>query len=397
MQRLVIIVLIILAVIAITPLFIDIRGYVLIALGDFNIEFSVFAGIVMLTILIISILAALKVFKGGLRLGFGTWNKIAYASRRRGQRDFNKGLACFALGDYKQAEHLLARSAQPSQNEDTAYLLAATAAQNQSLSANTKHYLQAIDDNKGTIKNLGLDSILVRVKLLLSQKANKDARTLIDQYHKHIGHDARLLSLEIDLCLTEQRFETAIDYLVSARKQKAIDESKIEQWEDTAFYQQFNKLMLTQDHNATHEFWQKQSRKIKHRESVIFAYAKVLAEHKITAPLNDILLPAIKKEASEQFLNRVKQLPLSNTEELITAVQKHLHKNASSAKWLSTLGHLALAGEQYSMAEKVFNSLTNLPDSPYNKEDLVAFAKTLSAQQNHLAANQLYAKIVALN
>lgn len=395
MKRIVLIIVFALLVIALTPYFVEVRGYVLIAIGDLNIEFSVFAGIVMLTIFIFALFFVLKVFKGGLNLSFGAWNKIAYASRRRGIRNFNKGIACYVLGDYKQAEHLLVKSAEPSQSENTAYLLAASAADKQSLHANTKHYLTQIDDSATTVKELGLDSILVRLQLHLSQKEYANGRKLIDEYHKHIGHDARLLSLEIDLCLIEARYQTAIDYLPAARKQKAIDSQKIEHWETTAFTHQFSDLVTNKDQKHLTEYWQNLPRKIKQREPVLLAYCNVLAQNQIMEPLTDILLPMLKKDVSDTFLKNIRCLPIQKTDELITIVQKHLQKVPISAKWLSTLGYLAYTGKQYSLAEKSYNSLTNLEGERYDEVDLASFAKTLSAQENYKAANQLYANIVS--
>jgi HemY protein len=81
-------------------------------------------------------------------------------------------------------------------------------------------------------------------------------------------------------------------------------------------------------------------------------------------------------------------------------VQKQLHKNVHSGKWLSCLGHLALVSGQYSMAEKAFGSLLKLEDEDYgvqyDLQDLQALAKAHSYQGQYQAANDIWLKASTL-
>ena len=394
MKRLIILILIFFAAVAISPLLINEKGYILIAMGDITVESTVVTAIIMLVLVFIGLLLSLKVFRGSWQLGLGTWHKIAFASRRRGLRDLKKGMTAYVLDDYSQAEHLLAKSAEPSQFEQTAYLMAAAAAEKQNLPSNINHYLKLADSFGANLKQGDLEGVLVKIKLLMGQEKFAEARKLIDEHHKLIGHDYRLLVLEIDLCIIEQRYQTAIDYLPAARKQKAIGNERISRWEDECFYGEFFRIIKEQDNDSLAQYWKKLPRKIRQLETVLFAYCRVLAENQLTSPLNDILLSPLKKEASVEFLHRLRSLPISKPDELIHIVQKHLHQNPHSEKWLSCLGHLALAGKQWSMAEKAFNTLFHLESYREDRADLKACAKARSAQGNHQGANELLIKIV---
>lgn len=397
MKRSIILILLFFAAVAISPFLINEKGYILIAMGDLTIESTVVTAIIMLVLTFVSLLLSLKVLKVGWNIGFGTWNKIAFASQRRALRAFNKGIACYILEDYPQAEQLLAKSAESSQSPNTAYLLAASSAEKQSSAINTKHYLSLINTDESAVKALGLDSVLVRIQLHILHKDYKNARLLMDDYHKHIGHDARLLSLEIDLCLIEQRYLTVIDYLVMARKEKTITDLRIAQWEAQAFYPYFGLLLKDSDQQALQQYWQSLARKVKQHEAVIFAYCRVLAENNIIEPLNDLLLAPLKKDASVNFLKGLQSLPLEKADKLISLVQKHLHKDNHSAKWLSALGHLAAVSGQGQMAEKAFTCLINLPGQQFDRNDLKALADVYQLQENFAQANDIYLKIMALN
>lgn len=379
---------------AVSPAISD-KGYILISLGDKIIELTIVSASIMLTLLFISLILLLIMFGAISRIGFRGWNKIAFASHRRGLKNFNRGIAAFILEDNQQAEHLLAKAAEPSKFPRTAYLLAAAASSKQSLRSNTNHYLGLLAQEEHTIKTSGLESILVTIKLLMVQEDFAQARTIIDEHHKHIGHDARLLSLEIELSLQENRFTYVIDQLVSARKQKTINDEKIAQWEAIAFYGAFSETMRQESKNALALFWQKLSKKLKQREAILFAYCQVLAEHKITEPLNKILLPVVKKGADIKFLQNIRLLPISAADELISVVQKHLHHDQHSGKWLSCLANLAAKSQQLPMAEKAFNSLVNLDGQQYDITDLLAFSHVLEQQGDFQKANQVLNKVVA--
>lgn len=397
MKRIVLWILLILTffvVMAVSPAISD-KGYILISLGDKIIELTIVSACIMLTLLFISLILLLIMFGAISRFGFRGWNKIAFASRRRGLKNFNRGIAAFILEDHQQAEHLLAKAAEPSNFPRTAYLLAAAASSKQSLRSNTNHYLGLLAQEDHTIKNSGLESILVTIKLLMMQEDFEQARTIIDEHHKHVGHDARLLSLEIELSLQEKRFSYVIDQLVSARKQKTITDEKIAQWEATAFYGAFSEKMRQESKDALALLWQKLSKKLKQREAILFAYCQVLAEHKISEPLNKLLLPVVKKGADVKFLQNMRLLPISAADELISAVQKHLHHDQHSGKWLSCLANLAAKSQQLPMAEKAFNSLVNLDGQQYDTTDLLTFSQVLEQQGDFEKANQVLNKVVA--
>lgn len=394
-MKLLLLVLLFLSAIAISPVLIGEKGYILIAMGDLTVESTVVTAIIMLSLAFIALLMVLKFFRGGLNFSFAAWNKIAFANRRKALRDLNKGIAAYVLGDYKQAEHLLAKSAEASSLEHIAYLVAADAAQKQALKPNTEHYLALLEQKTNTLKVAGLEAILIKIKLLIGQQNYAQARVVIDEHHKHIGHDARLLSLEIELSLIEQRFDYVIKQLNAAKKQKSIDGQTITRWQQQAFYGAFNSLVKQQDNTALMEFWQQLTKKDKHNEVIVLAYCRVLAENQINQPLAKILLPILKKGADTRLLASVRTLPITQADSLMAAAQKHLHSEPHNALWLSLVAHFATASQQWSLAEKAFNSLVNLEGQPYDKVDLLAFSQVLEQQGQLDKANQVLRKIHA--
>ena len=388
------------AVLAISPLLIDEKGYILIAMGETIIELTVLSALIILTLFAIAAFITFKLLHGGFNISFKAWNKVAFASRRRGIANFNKGLAAYMLEDYRGAEQLFIKSAEPAKRQQSAYLLAAAASAQQELDANTNHYLALLEQETTKLKQSDIASLIVKIKLLMKQarpEGYKTARVLIDENHKQIGHDPRLLSLEIDLCLIEKRFQVAVDHLGAARKEKTISDKVIQAWEAKSYYGAFNDIICQQDQDSLQAYWQNLARKVKQHEAVLFAYCPVLAEQNITEPLTKLITPMLKKQPNDSFLKQLRSLPIKQSEPLIALVQKHLHNDSKNAQWLSCLGHLAVMSEQWSMAERAFGSLVRLEanqhEKQYDKQDLQALARALTEEGQHQAANEVWVKI----
>ncbi len=399
MIRFIAIIILFFAVLALSPLLIDEKGYILIAMGETIIELTILSAMILLSLFSISAFVLYQALRGTLNISFKAWNVFAFASRKRGIANFNKGLAAYMLEDYQGAEQLFAKSAEPAKRQKSAYLLAAAASAKQQLDSNTNHYLDLLEQETEKSANGDLASLIVKVKLLMNQASAdtyKKARKLIDENHKQIGHDTRLLALEIDLCLIENRFESAVDYLVIARKEKSISEEAIKNWESTAYYGAFNHIVTTQDEKSLLNYWKSLGRKVKQREIPLFAYCRVLAEQSITEPLIKLISPMLKNQPKANYLKQLRSLPMKQSEPLIALVQKHLHGDNLNPLWLSCLGHLALMSEQWSMAEKAFGSLIKLEGKQYDKQDLQAFAKALTEEGQHQAANEVWVKVQAM-
>ena len=306
MIRFIVIIILFFAVLALSPLLVDEKGYILIAMGETIIELTILSAMIMLTLFSISAFILYKVLRGTLNISFKAWSTIAFASRRRGIANFNKGLAAYMLEDYQGAEKLFAKSAEPAKRQQSAYLLAAAASAKQQLDSNTNHYLDLLEQESSKAKTDDAANIIVKVKLLMNQDSSDaygKARSLIDQNHKLIGHDARLLALEIDLCLIEKRFTTAVDYLSIARKEKAISDETVQAWEAKAYYGAFTDIISQQDEASLLAYWKSIGRKVKQQETVLFSYCQVLAEQNITEPLIKIITPMLKKQPNDRFIS----------------------------------------------------------------------------------------------
>ena len=270
MKRLVLLFIIFFTAVAISPFLIGEKGYILIAMGNFTIESTVVTAGIFLFITFIALLLLLRLFFGGIHFSKGAWKKITFASQRKAQKNFKQGVASYLVESYGDAEKYLIKSAERASEPSTAYLLAASAAQKQvgeDKSANIDYYFKCLftlETNTSTIEHA-----LVAIKLQTQLQNFNAAEQLLTQYHKHIGHDERLLVLAIELAMSQQHFKQALDYLPQIHKAKVFSQTKLHDMESTIYKGYFLSLITDDGADALTSFWKTLPRKDKSKQHII--------------------------------------------------------------------------------------------------------------------------------
>ena len=381
-----------LLLVALAPLLIDEKGYILIAMGDLTYELTVVSALIFLVMA--SFVFAFIYW--GMRLGFKfsskTWRKMAFSSKAKAKQQFQKGLAAYLLKDYARAEELMAKCAEHAELANSAWLVAAEAANKQGDFAKTQNYLQLINEHPQAQENFSFETLLVAGRLNIENKQFTNTRDMLDSNHTLIGHDARLGGLDIEVCIHEQRFEQAIEQLKTVKKDKNLSAESIYRWESRAYSGLFNDMVQKESIESVAKYFKGLSRKEKQSEGILLAYTDCLNTNGLTDKLDDLILPLLKKNASPTFINRLKELPLENNEHIIAAVQKVLQKQPENTLWLSALANLCVANKDYSKAQKAFISLLKIQQDP---NDLKNYANLLVLMGEHQQANRVYQELLA--
>ncbi|TRX55176.1 heme biosynthesis HemY N-terminal domain-containing protein [Thalassomonas sp. M1454] len=380
-----------LLLIAFAPLLIDEKGYILIAMGDLTYELTVVSALIFLTIATFIFIFLYWGFRLGFKFSSKTWRKMAFSSKAKAKQQFQKGLSAYLLGDYKQAEELMAKCAETAELANSAWLIAADASHKQGLSANTENYLKFISEHPKAQENFSYETLLAATRLNLADKQFTKAREILDKNHTLIGHDARLLGVDIELCLQEQRFEKAIELLKQVKKDKSVNNDEVTNWELKANIGYFSELNQKQSIEAVAKYYKGLSRKERQSEGIILAYAHCLSAYGLSDRLDDLVLPLIKKGASPTFIKALSKLNIEQPGHLVANIQKILLKQPDNTLWLSALANLSVSAKDYDKAQKAFITLLKIEQHP---DDMQSYAQLLELKGEHQQANRVYQEIL---
>lgn len=391
MIRVFIKVIVLLLIIAIAPMLIGEKGYIIIGMDDVSYEMTIGAALTLLFFLIMIFGLVFISLRFGFKVSSKTWRKMAFTNKAKAKQQFQQALAAYLLEDYAKAEELMAKCAESSELANSAWLIAAFAAHKQGLTANAENYLQLLNEHPQAQHNFTFETLLAAGKLNLAEQQFSKTRALLDNNHKLLGHDARLSGLQIELCLHEQNFAKAIELLTDLTKDKTLAQDTVTQWRLQAFSGHFEHLVTTESISSVSKYFKSLSRKERQNEGIILAYANSLNAHGLTNQLEDLVLPCIKKDASPTFINMLKVLPIKNSQHLIASIQKILLKQSDNVIWLSALAHLCAANNEHDKAQKAFITLLKLQQ---NSDDLKRYAELLETMGEHQQANRVYQELL---
>ncbi|WP_371374735.1 heme biosynthesis HemY N-terminal domain-containing protein [Thalassotalea aquiviva] len=390
-MRLLVLFILLLLGVAVAPLLIEEKGYVLISLAGYSWEMTVLGVIALLLILAFVLTSLIWFIRRCLIFGSNTWNFWLFKSERKAKNQFENGIAAFLCDDYARAENLLANSAIASKLPTTAWLVSAVSAHKQSKTAERENYLNYINDYPKAQQDFSTETLLVTLTLRLKANDFKRARDLLDHHHKLIGHDHRLLFIETKVCLHEQRYQVAIETLKQLRKQKQADSEQLTELEYAVFKAYLQDLYHQKNIAAVETAYKELSRKDRQQEGILLAYIELIAQHGSHQQADDIILPLLKKSHNEALLNKLKQLPIKVSQNVIASIQKQLLKHPENRFWLSVLAHFCGNNGEHEKARKAFISALKIRQTP---EDLQRYAKLLQQLGEFEQASRAYEELV---
>ncbi|MDN3652772.1 heme biosynthesis HemY N-terminal domain-containing protein [Thalassotalea ponticola] len=386
----ILLVLALLTAIAVAPFLIDEKGYILIAMGNLTIEMTVVSALLMLVIGTIVGLLLISIIRFGWKMTSSTWRKLLFSNEAKANKAFQQGLGAYLLGDYQNAETLLANSAEKVQFSNTAWLFAAKSSDALNNNANTQNYLQLLVEHPDAKQDFSIESLLLTAKLQMQLGYFDKARQLLNDNHTLIGHDTRLIALDIDINTALDNYNAALDGLKRLRKRKDISTETLYELEYAAYKGLYDQLTRDKSIDAVSSHYQSLSRKEKQSEGVVLAYADTLIANGLSKDFEGLVLPHINRKSSTHFINALKTLPVRHAQHVIDSIQKLLQKNPDNPVWLSALAHLCYADKQIDKAQKAFVSLFKIRR---DKADLLTYARLLEEQGEHQQANRIYREL----
>ncbi len=256
-------------------------GYVLIAYNGYTLESTLWALLLALMVVIISIKALsgiIRLFIGGAGLVYPLSSK---ARRRRSQKLANKGLILFANGHWKQAQKVLSQAGDTGASPLTSYLVAARAAcANNDMDACKENLRKADEVAPAAYMAIGI----TQAEAQLSQRQLEQALATLQSLRKKSPKHPYVLKL------LKQTYEQLSDWqslaklLPSLRKLKVLNSEALESLEKNIYNELFEQAWskgrsqreLTTRITPANQVWQSLSKPQRRNHELAYSYARCL-------------------------------------------------------------------------------------------------------------------------
>ncbi|MFC3393506.1 protoheme IX biogenesis protein HemY [Brenneria rubrifaciens] len=361
MLRVLLLFLILIAGVVLGPMVAGHQGYVLIQTHSYNIETSVTGLAIMLVLLFLALLSVEWVIRRIFRTGARTRGWFLGRKRSRARKQTKAALLKLVEGDYLQVEKLLTRNADHAEQPVVNYLLAAEAAQQRGDEFRTKQYLERAAEIADTNQ---LPVEITRVRIQLARHEDHAARHGVDRLLETAPRHPEVLRLAEQAFLRTSAYNALLDILPAMRKMPAYDEEHVLALQQQAYIGLMNQAMADGGSEGLKQWWNSQSRKIRHEVPL----QAVMVEHLIECDDHDtaqkIVLDGLKRQYDERLVLLMPRLKAGNPEQLEKMLRQKIKQQGATPLLNSTLGQLLLKHGEWQQANDAFRAaLEQRPDA----------------------------------
>ena len=336
MSKAIITVVIALVVLALAPVAIGEKGYVLIAFNDYTIEGTITAFVIAIILLAAFSFVIYKLLRYVLSLYGITRFKWASRADKRKLNNLKTGVWQFINRDFTGAQQSLAKAHVPAGWESIAQAISARAALESGNKADARLHLEKVAQQ---------DASNIAQMLVESEQAE-----LAKESMEQITKNKKATNLELanfaEYLVAQQDWSTLNDQLSRFEKKHALSD---EQWQ-----QLFERYFAALDLNALNSAYGNLPKKLK--EKAEFHYLTNLASFSPEQTDKCLLKLAKGDKYREvwQILSKCNNTKLFDTQKFI---QSRLKKLPEDETLLLTLAYIAKAQGDFELACKVFNKV----------------------------------------
>ena len=361
------------------PMLIGEKGYVLVALGNYTIEFTVVSLVFMLIAAVVLLYVALRLIKSSSStlVNAGRWFSLGRSNKQ--EIAFYDGLFALALGDKTQAQAKM-ELAKSNRFYGFNYLALGQLALQQGDSQTAETWFKkAKSDGNAQCKKT---TVLLQAQQALQSGNPQLALDTIDELEN--PKDPQVVRVRAQAMAATEQWKELAEALPNWKK--ALGEQYNHYNERTAMLQ-FAEIASKQGANQLKEHWQNLPRKQRNDETYRLAFLQQLIHQGMHQDTQTYLVDWYhKKPLSPQVLTMIKSLRLSQPTHLIKLLESGIKNHPDVPEYYAALGHIAFHAGDNQLCEKVLVKALALDET---EQELLLLAELY--ERNHAFEQALQA------
>ena len=369
-------------------------GYVIIGLGDWVLETSLYFVMIFVTLSFVALFIGIRFLTGAARLPESIKRRNTEQRGRKSLEALLSGLIDTIEGKWEKAERGLIRHAADSNLPLLNYLTAARAAHARGAAEQRDDYLKLASKSAPEAE---LAVQISRVKLLMGTHQYAEAIEHLNQINRTAANHPVVLKL-MGEAYTQTRDWDALHHLIPVlRDAKLLPETELRPLEVQAYRSLLEKRALTRDATLIREIWRRVPSGIRLETSVVLPYCQGMIDAGMAEEVEEELRLALGRDWQPPLLRLYAQIQLNDAARQLLSAEDWLGPHRDDADLLHILATLALrAGHRDKARAYVQRSLELQPtaeackivgDLLFERGDYVA-ASTAYRQGMRLAAGE---------
>lgn len=350
MLRLLFLLLILVAGIALGPMLAGHQGSVLIQTENYDIKMSVTGLAILIALLFIVLFCVEWILRRVFHTSSRTKGWFIGRKSTRARKQTRAAMLKLTEGDFSQVEKLLTRNADHAEQPVVNYLLAAEAAQQNGDTQKINDYLTRAAELADT-DQLPVD--ITRVRIQLSQGEYNAARHGVDQLLNDAPRHPEVLRLAQQAYLKTGGYASLLEIIPSIEKAKLYDEDTLEALRREAYVGLMNQAVSEGGSEGLKQWWKDQPRKVRNDSRLKAELASYFIDCDDNEQAQRIILDGLKHQYDERLVLLIQKLHTGNPEPLEKELKMQIKEHGATPLLNSTLGQLLMQHGEWEQANQL--------------------------------------------
>lgn len=369
-------------------------GYVIIGLGDWVIETSLYFVVIVLITLFLCLYFSIRFLTGAAKLPSSLKQRDSEQRGKRSLEALVAGLIETAEGKWEKAERNLIRHAADSKLPLINYLTAARAAHARGAHEQREDYLKLAEDNT---PQAGLAVGLTRAELLIRSRQYHEALEHLTQLNKATPNHPVVLRLMCEAYQQTRDWEALHHLIPLLREGKLLGEPELKALEIEAYRVLLEKRAMTLDPALLREIWRIVPNHMRTVTAVQIPYCTGMIDAGVGEEVEEELRLALGRDWNPTLLSLYARLEAPDAARQLHDAEEWLGPHREDARLYQMLAQFALRAGQAEKAadylrqslelEPVMEACKLLGDQFFEARNFVA-ASTIYRQGLKLAAGE---------
>ncbi|MBK5145494.1 protoheme IX biogenesis protein HemY [Budviciaceae bacterium BWR-B9] len=391
MLRLLFLLLILVAGIAVGPMLAGHQGAVMIQTDNYDIKMSVTGLAILIALLFIVLFCLEWVLRRIFHTSARTKGWFIGRKSTRARKQTRAAMLKLTEGDFSQVEKLLTRNADHAEQPVVNYLLAAEAAQQNGDTQRVNDYLSRAAELADT-DQLPVD--ITRIRIQLAQGEYHAARHGIDQLLNDAPRHPEVLRLAQQAYLKTGGYASLLEIIPSIEKAKLYDEDTLETLRLDTYIGLMDQAMSEGGSEGLKLWWKNQPRKVRNNQTLQVELASHFIDCDDNEQAQKIILDGLKHQYDERLILLIQKLESGNPDPLEKELKMQIQEHGATPLLNSTLGQLLMKHGEWEQASAVLKqAIEQHPDA----KDYALLADALDKLNRTQEAAQIRRQGLALS
>ncbi len=337
-------------------------GYVLIAIGGYTIESSVWFAIAVLILVLLIFYASLRLLRK-LAVSHGSFKLwLEFRGSKRSAKLVNDGIINWIEGNWEKSRNVFLKSAKHSETPLLNYLMAARASYKLGENERVFEYLQAAEKSDG---NAGIAIELTQAEMRLEAGQYEQALATLVRARRNAERHPYVLELLCKAYLGVKDWSSLLKLVEEVKKYKIFSPQKLIHIEQSIY---LGVLQLRLDSgdpvNELSSRWGKIPMNIRAEIPLIHQYIVLLINNSAYARAEDLLFSTLRQKWDASLVKLVPFIEEGDVKRRFKILKEWLPEKENDGDLLFCLGKLATNLDLFDEAREFFLKSLSINPSP---------------------------------